>query len=93
MEGRGEVGRCVGARNNHGKEHEQEGTAVSDRALTQDRERVEVFTKGKQHAAAAAQGLKLSFCKVINVCREVLTEADPPGRDAPLHQMASASSD
>lgn len=47
------AGRCVGARNDHEKEHEQEGTAVSDRALTQDREQVELFPKGKQHAAAA----------------------------------------
>lgn len=42
-----------GARNNHEKEHEQEATGVSDRALTHDREQVELFTKGKQHAAAA----------------------------------------
>lgn len=40
------AGRCVGARNNHEKEHEQEGTAVSDKALTHDREQVELFTKG-----------------------------------------------
>lgn len=57
----------MGARNNHEKEDEQERTAVSDKALTRDRGRVEGFTKGRQHAAAA-QGLQLSLCQVIHVC-------------------------